>query len=228
MKLSIRMSRRELFLGGSFLIFQLTALPLLLSAVCDVLPFSVSPAQRNFVYFAVSFLCVLGVFHRYLWQSAVHACKCPAQVLGFAAVGLVLYWVGNLAMGRLLLLLGMDTANINDSSIAAMAAEEFPLMLVGTVLLVPLAEETLYRGLLFGTLYQKNRALGYALSTVIFCFIHVVSYAGSYPPKILFACFLQYIPAGLCLGWAYAKADSIVAPILIHAVVNAIGILSLR
>ena len=36
--------------------------------------------------------------------------------------------------------------------------------------------------------------------------------------------FLQYLPAGLCLAWAYTKADTIFAPILIHAAVNAVSI----
>ena len=36
--------------------------------------------------------------------------------------------------------------------------------------------------------------------------------------------FLQYLPAGLCLAWAYTKADTIFAPILIHAIINAVSI----
>ena len=45
--------------------------------------------------------------------------------------------------------------------------------------------------------------------------------------KMLMA-LLQYLPAGLCLAWSYAKSDTIFAPILIHALVNAWGIYEMR
>ena len=36
-------------------------------------------------------------------------------------------------------------------------------------------------------------------------------------------CALQYLPAGVALGWTYEKADTIWAPILVHSMVNAVG-----
>ena len=44
----------------------------------------------------------------------------------------------------------------------------------------------------------------------------------------LLLCFVQYLPAGLCLGWAYARADSIFAPTLMHMIINLIGMLAMR
>ena len=44
----------------------------------------------------------------------------------------------------------------------------------------------------------------------------------------LLLCFLQYIPAGIALGWAYVRSGSILTPILIHTLVNAIGVAILR
>ena len=69
----------------------------------------------------------------------------------------------------------------------------------------------------------ESKLLAYALSTVIFAMIHISGYIGIYDAKLLFCCFLQYIPAGLCLAWAYARADSIFAPILMHMAINVIG-----
>lgn len=228
MKQSFRMSRQEILVGGCFLIFQLTLLPLLLDAACDAVSFSATDARRNILYFAVSFLAVAGIFHRFLWRSAVQTVRQPGRVLVTVVAGLALYWVANLCMSLLLTALNLAVLNVNDRFIATMVAEEYPLMFIGTVLLVPLTEETLYRGLLFGCLYRKSKLLGYSLSTILFCAIHVMGYAGSYPADVLFACFLQYIPAGLCLGWAYARAETVFAPILIHALVNVVGILAMR
>ena len=44
----------------------------------------------------------------------------------------------------------------------------------------------------------------------------------------LLLCFCQYIPAGICLGWAYAKSGTIWCPVLIHMTVNQIGMLFMR
>ena len=40
--------------------------------------------------------------------------------------------------------------------------------------------------------------------------------------------FLQYLPAGLSLAWAYTKSDTIFAPIAIHACINLVAIGGLR
>ena len=45
---------------------------------------------------------------------------------------------------------------------------------------------------------------------------------------LLALCLLQYLPAGLCLAVAYEKSDSILCPILMHTVINAIGVYAMR
>ena len=39
---------------------------------------------------------------------------------------------------------------------------------------------------------------------------------------------LEYLPAGLSLAWAYAKSDTIFAPILMHACINFVAMGGLR
>ena len=41
-------------------------------------------------------------------------------------------------------------------------------------------------------------------------------------------CFVQYLPAGLILAWSYEKSNTILTPIAIHTVINAIGIYAMR
>jgi membrane protease YdiL (CAAX protease family) len=99
-------------------------------------------------------------------------------------------------------------------------------MVIGTVVLVPIVEETLYRGLIFGLL--PKRILRYAVSVGAFCAIHVMGYIGYYEPLHLLLCFMQYIPAGLVLAYAYERSGSIFAPILIHMAINGIAMLFMR
>ena len=56
----------------------------------------------------------------------------------------------------------------------------------------------------------------------------VLGYIGSESVTTLVLCFVQYLPAGLCLAWTYTKADNIFAPIVVHALVNAIAIGAVR
>ena len=97
-----------------------------------------------------------------------------------------------------------------------------------TVLLVPVAEEALYRGLLFQGFQRKSRLLAYCLSTLIFAGLHVVGYIGSADLITLCLCFAQYLPAGITLAWAYEKADTIAAPMLMHMIINLIGTTAAR
>ena len=119
-------------------------------------------------------------------------------------------------------------SNINDAAITELARTNYALMLIGVVFLVPLTEEMLYRGLIFRNLWQSSKVAAYLLSMAAFAAVHVLGYIGSEDIATLLICFLQYLPAGLCLAWTYTKADNIFAPILVHAIVNAIAIGALR
>ena len=55
----------------------------------------------------------------------------------------------------------------------------------------------------------------------------MVGFLGTVPWVDLLLNFLQYVPAGIALGWAYERADSIWAPITMHLIINAIAMLSL-
>ena len=109
-----------------------------------------------------------------------------------------------------------------------MASGNFPIVVIGTVLLVPMAEETLYRGLIFGFLYTKNRLAAYLVSAAVFSAIHLLGYIGSYSAPHLLLAFIQYLPAGFVLAEAYRFSGSIFAPIVIHGGINAIGLMLLR
>ena len=118
-------------------------------------------------------------------------------------------------------------SNYNDESIAALSRGNYFLTFIGTVILVPLAEECFYRGLIFRNLYRKSPLAAYLISMLAFACIHILGYIGQYSPLELVMAVLQYLPAGLCLAWSYIRGDTILAPILIHAAVNYVTIRSM-
>lgn len=210
------------------MVLQLLILPVILTLINLLAGSPLSDAALNFAFFALNFICVTVIFRHYLIASLRQAFAAPMQCLRTALFGFILYYGASYIVSILIYFIAPEFSNVNDDSIAGMTQDNFALMSIGTVLLVPPVEEVLYRGLIFRGLYNSSRVAAYTVSTLVFCAIHVFGYIGFYDPLTLLLCFLQYIPAGLCLGWAYARADSIWAPILIHITVNLIGISAMR
>ena len=228
MKLSISMTRRERLLGGSYLILSLFALPTLLVLASALLSIPLSESNLNLIYFGLNFLCAVGIFHRFLIATVRHTADRIWRCLRFGAIGLLLYFGATELVSRGILWLRPDFFNVNDASISSMVYEYPLLWNFSAVLLVPISEELFYRGLLFQGLQAKNRLVAYAVSTVIFAGIHVLGYIGQYDWVQLTLCFVQYLPAGLTLAWAYEKSDTIIAPMLMHITINQIGVAATR
>ena len=92
------------------------------------------------------------------------------------------------------------------------------LALLSTVLLIPIAEEMLFRGVIQGGVsaeYGPVRAI--LIAAAIFGIVHIV-------PQQVVAAFL----AGIVLGYIYYRTGSLVPVIVIHALNNAVGYIALR
>lgn len=226
--ISAYLSKEETIWGWIYLAFQLLLLPSLLTAVNGMLPRALSSAELNFTFFLINFLAILWIFHDFLGSSASQVRQHPAYLCQAVILGLAAYGACNALITWAIRQLAPGYINANDASIASMSQGSFFLMTIGTVILVPTVEECLYRGLIFRSLYGKSRWAAYVVSIAAFAAVHILGYIGSYSPLELLLCFLQYLPAGLCLAWSYTKADTIFAPILIHTAINAFGIYYLR
>lgn len=227
-KLSLIPTKKETLAGLIYIAVQLFVFPVLLAQWNMIFGRPLTPVQLSFTQFCVDFICVTVIFHRFLLQGAKHAFEKPLGCLRYAGLGLLLYWLGSFLVNTFILAVYPDFSNVNDDSISQLTKQNYTLMALSTVLLVPITEETLYRGMIFGKLYSRNPIVGYVLSTLLFAALHVIGYIGLYKPVHLLLCFLQYIPAGLCLAWAYVKADTIWAPILMHIAINQIGVMAMR
>lgn len=227
-KLTHSLTRSEVILGWIWLIFQTLFLPALLVMANGLLDYPLSNAWINFLYFSINFLAVVIIFRQFLGRSVTNLGKNLLRTLKGAFLGFCVYYVSNIAMTELLEFLFPWFSNVNDENVISLLQLEFYPMLIGTVVLVPFTEEVLFRGLVFRGLYSKNRFLGYLISSALFCAVHILGYLASFDPLTLALCFLQYIPASLCLAWSYTQADSIFAPILIHTVINAMGVMAVR
>lgn len=227
-KLSVSMTPLEKQLGWLYWALQLFAFPTLLPILLSYSNKPLSDAQVNFIFFALNFLCLTVIMRRFLGKQVQVALQHPFLVLRSAAIGYVVFWLSKAIISLTIKYFLPEFFNANDATIQALVSDNYTLTAIGTVLLAPVAEELMYRGLFFDTLYHRSPAAAFIASTVLFASIHVMGYIKLYDPLTFALCFVQYIPAGLCLGFAYTRSGSIWAPILMHIAINQTNFMTMR
>lgn len=220
-----KLSDRTAFLGWGWFAFELLFLPGLLLDWLGRL--NLGDAQVNFIYYFLNFFVCFSIFREFLKENLKKAAKNLPAFLGTVALGFGGYYLANTLLGGLLELAAPGFANVNDQNIAAMFARSPWLMAIGTVLLVPLAEECLFRGLLFSRLYARGKALAFWVTAACFATVHVAGYLGQYSPLVLGICFAQYLIPSLILCWSYANSGTVFAPIFLHTAINAMAVMGL-
>ena len=228
MKYFVKPTSNESVFGLIYFLLQLLVIPGILVVVNMMVGNPMSEAITNVLFFAFNFVAVLIIFRKFLTANLCMLLDAPWHVLRFAGIGALIYMAGNTVFSLLITAVAPDFANINDAAIMDMVQENFGLMTLGTVVLVPVAEECFYRGLIFRNLYDKSPVWAYAVSMVLFSLAHVLGYVTLMDFGTLGLSFLQYLPAGFALAWAYRRSGSIFASILIHMSVNQIGMLLMR
>lgn len=226
--MTISMQKYEKTFGWIFLFMTPLALPLLIVYLCQLLPTQPDIAMQNVLVYVVNFLLTLLIFHRFLWHSTRQALRRPGKTFLWMGVGFAAYNIGTYLVAMLTTLLAPDFSNANDANIMDMLQQHFWPMVICIVILVPITEETLYRGLIFGSLRKRSRWLAYVVSVCAFSALHVVGYIGTLHPYDLLVSFLQYLPGSFALAFAYDKSDSILPGILIHSTINLLATLSMR
>ena len=226
--LSVSPTKIEWILGATYMLLELFVLPNVIVFLNDFLPNPLSEEKLNVVFFILNFGVTTLIFRSFIKMTLLHI-KQGFAPIGFAAIrGFLIYWAGNILVTMLALRINPEFINVNDANIAIMVAENFLPMAVCTIFFVPVAEELLFRGVLFAGFYNRSPVLAFVISTAVFSAIHVMGYVSLYSWDTLLLCFIQYIPPSIALGWAYARSGSILSPLLMHMVINSIGVFAMR
>ena len=89
-----------------------------------------------------------------------------------------------------------------------------PFMFIATVIISPIFEEILYRGLLYNKLKEiSNAFIGVLISSILFAFLHIPKYGFGINTFFLFL-------VGILLAYCYEKTNNIYVPILVHSINN--------
>ncbi|RZT04027.1 hypothetical protein SAMN05216319_4196 [Duganella sp. CF402] len=175
--------------------------------------------QAIAIAFAVAGLTVYGLMRLVYWRSK--AAGVPAIVRGMdwgvslrsAAVAAAVACLVGIAYMSII----RHTAAWQEIAQAAATAKGSRIWILAlAVIAAPLCEEFIFRGLIYGGLRRSMNALpAMAMSAAIFAVVH--------PPLSMLPVFVL----GLCAAWTYERSKTLLAPMLVHAVYNAV-ILGLR
>ena len=223
--MTLTLTNPEKHRGWLYLLLQMLVIPWIAATVCAALSLP-SNTAANLVAFYLNGILAL-VFFRELLMRSCQGVRW-GRMAGTVAMGFGLYWLTNLLMLALIRAVQPDYANINDPSVNAMIDEAPLLMAVAVVFAAPLAEECLFRGWIFTGLAKKSLPMAYAVTALFFSAAHIAPYLGIFSPVTLFLCFLQYLGPSIALCWTCRRADSLLAPMLLHMLINTIALFATR
>jgi hypothetical protein len=140
---------------------------------------------------------------------------------------LICYFVYMISLYAVALFLNIFLDNLenpNDAAVTSMAKLNPNTMIVIGVLLAPIVEEVLFRGVVFGTIRKKSRVLAYIVSALLFAVYHLWEYMLTGFSWDLVLYLLQYIPAGIILCWCYERSKNIWGSVFLHMMINYVSI----
>lgn len=217
------MCRREILLGTVWFLIYFFFMSALIELLLTALGIDYDLATLNAVYFLLNFLITALVFYRFLAGSLSEAAHDLPKLLKGVVLGFASYLLLTILPDILFSLLPGDLTIPNDDTVTSIAENNYYVMFAGAVLLAPLTEEALIRGLVFGSIRRKNRAAAYAVTAVLFAAIHMLDYLGDMNALSVFYNLMVYGFPSLALCLCYEYSGTIWAPIVLHAIINAIG-----
>ncbi|MDR0905327.1 MAG: CPBP family intramembrane metalloprotease [Oscillospiraceae bacterium] len=217
------MRRYESVIGIIYIPFHAYFLPMLLYFILDAVGLRLAEPRMDLIYYGISALFLLCAMSSY-WKATIRDLKKTVfRTIQAVFLGYACYFLANFIVDIVMSFFMDNLTNPNSAAVIDSVELNPNMMLVVTVLLAPIAEETMFRGALFGTLRKKSRFAAYAVSALLFAVYHLWGYlVGGWGADILVYA-LQYIPAGIALAWCYEYSGTLVAPVVLHALINLIA-----
>ena len=220
------MKKREKIAGWIYLPIHAVLMSLIiLPAIAVLLQQSgreVTAITLNVIYYVTGFAFVLLFMFSYLRESFTSAWRrgpFPTVLIGFA-----IFYACNIIVNLILSGMGQDLVNPNQEAVNDAVVMSATTMFAVAVIMAPIVEEVLFRGVVFGTIRMKSRVFAYIISALLFAVYHLWASVIAYSDWTILIYLVQYIPAGLVLAWVYERCGSIWASILLHMAVNAMSV----
>lgn len=217
-----RFTPSEFYRGWVFFALYLFVFPLLMGWLQMLLSqrfgFFLQTSEFSLIYYFLLLCAALLLFWSFLRQGFDILLDDLPENLSAFLIGLV-------GAGVLQFLVSLLPLPVEDPNPASYADSFFlapASTVVVLVLLMPILEEVLFRGLLFGSLRQYSRGLAFAVSILaydLFCVLPLAWTPLGFDPAYLLL-LLRYLPMSAALTWCYDKGGSIWAAIALHIALN--------
>lgn len=206
--------------GWVFFALYLAVLPFLVGLVTrfldEHLELGFTAAQSSAIYYAAVLLLLVAIF----WDFLKNAFRILQDNTQRNLLALVVGVAGGLLVTVLFSLVPLPVENpvITDYK------EQFLMSPRSTTAVVmflrPLVEEILFRGLLFGSLRKKNRAVAYAVSIGLSALGAVWQFVlpDGGPLYLLLA--LRYVPLAAAATWCYNIGGSVLTPMIVRVILS--------
>ena len=222
------MTPGEQIAGTVFFLLYLLVLPVasgpLFRLAGTLLGVTISETAQHVIYYYLLFATAVVIFHKFLARTSKNLMDNLGESCKSVFLGLVALYGLNELVYRLTHILVDNQVNLNDSTISARFDDAPHVTLLIVVLLAPFVEEVLFRGLVFGNLKGKSRAVAYAVSCMLFALLHVWQFVVAHQDLTYFLVMVQYLAPGLVLAWAYEHTGTLWTSIAVHALANALGV----
>lgn len=223
------MKRKELIGGLIYLPIHIFIMPFAVSftairllSLIGILP---SEATLTLIFYLISFLFVVFYMQGFLRNSFSDFIDKFFSAIQAALFGYILYMLMLYALSYIMMLFVPQTsANPNNEALFEQVSKNWQTIMVSSVLLAPIVEETLFRGVLFGLIRKKSRIAAYVVSFVFFSVYHLWTYALKGIDLNFIFYMLQYLPGSIVLARCYEKSGTIWSPIILHMIINSISI----
>ena len=224
------MTALERVLGGIFFAFYLLVLPFaadpMFTALSRLIGRDIPDHLRNIIFYYTLFALTVVIFWHYLGHATSYFFSNLWKTLGAVSVGMVAFYGVNELAYRVFALILPNMTNLNDIAISAQIQDAPRSTALIIIFLAPFVEEVLFRGYIFGNLRATNRVAAYAVSCILFAFLHVWQFVTIYRDLSYFLLMLQYLVPGLVLAWTYERSGTLWGSVLLHAFVNALAVWS--
>ena len=163
--------------------------------------------------------------HQFSWREAFGFRRIQLSLLGYVVVALVIVFlppaVGLVQYLSIYTLTKLGWPPAEETAVTVLASAQSwwlrAYLCLFTDAIAPVAEEFIFRGVLYPFFKQRSHPL-LAWLAVSFLFALVHWNAGAFAPLFILA---------LVLTWLYERTDSLLAPITAHAFFNAVNLLLL-
>lgn len=223
------LEKNEVRGGMIYFVIHVFTLPLILRLCVGLMilyGLPVTDIGANAVYQLTGFAAVFIILRKFLMDNFERFLSWLPVNLLMIIGGFIIYYALYLLLALALeAITGGAISNPNNDSVIAMTLKSLYPTIAIAVLLAPLVEECLFRGVIFCGVGAKSKLLGYAVSSLLFAFSHIYQSMISVFRPELFLTMLLYVPSGLVLGWVYEKSGTIWCSVFIHMSVNLSSIL---